>query len=53
LQDTGGFFITVLYIKAEFKAKPEEGRKTTTPSSASGINRLRKEEEEVDVVEPE
>ncbi|KAL2159801.1 hypothetical protein VTH06DRAFT_1934 [Thermothelomyces fergusii] len=30
-QDTGGFFITVLHKKAEFKAKPEESRKQPAP----------------------
>ncbi|KAL2177173.1 uncharacterized protein P884DRAFT_329972 [Thermothelomyces heterothallicus CBS 202.75] len=33
-QDTGGFFITVLHKKAEFKAKPEESRKQPAPQSS-------------------
>lgn len=32
LQDTGGFFITVLEKKAEFKAKPENVSKKQTPA---------------------
>ncbi|KAL2200373.1 hypothetical protein P885DRAFT_28724 [Corynascus similis CBS 632.67] len=32
-QDTGGFFITALHKKAEFKAKPEESRKQPPQNS--------------------
>ncbi|KAL2261076.1 hypothetical protein VTK26DRAFT_4729 [Humicola hyalothermophila] len=35
-QDTGGFFITALHKKAEFKAKPEENRKQ--PAQAAKAN---------------
>lgn len=42
LQDTGGFFITVLEKKAEFKAKPEDARKV--PNTANGAKRPREED---------
>ncbi|KAK4103491.1 S-adenosyl-L-methionine-dependent methyltransferase [Parathielavia hyrcaniae] len=35
-QDTGGFFITALHKKAEFKAKPEENRKQPVQTKANG-----------------
>lgn len=39
LQDTGGFFITVLHKKAEFKAKPEAAAKQ--PVHTNGVKRQR------------
>jgi multisite-specific tRNA:(cytosine-C5)-methyltransferase len=42
LQDTGGFFITVLEKKAEFKAKPEEAKKLTVPTN--GVKRPHEED---------
>jgi multisite-specific tRNA:(cytosine-C5)-methyltransferase len=41
LQDTGGFFITVLHKKAEFKAKPEVAAKQ--PVHTNGVKRQRDE----------
>jgi multisite-specific tRNA:(cytosine-C5)-methyltransferase len=41
LQDTGGFFITVLHKKAEFKAKPEAAAKQ--PVHTNGVKRQREE----------
>jgi len=41
LQDTGGFFITVLHKKAEFKAKPEAAAKQ--PVHTNGVKRPREE----------
>jgi multisite-specific tRNA:(cytosine-C5)-methyltransferase len=35
-QDTGGFFITALHKKAEFKAKPEEARRQPAQAKANG-----------------
>jgi multisite-specific tRNA:(cytosine-C5)-methyltransferase len=35
-QDTGGFFITALHKKAEFKAKPEEARRQPVQAKANG-----------------
>ncbi|KAK4129983.1 S-adenosyl-L-methionine-dependent methyltransferase [Trichocladium antarcticum] len=35
-QDTGGFFITALHKKSEFKAKPEETRKQPAQNRANG-----------------
>jgi multisite-specific tRNA:(cytosine-C5)-methyltransferase len=45
LQDTGGFFITVLHKKAEFKAKPEEAQKKA-PKEASASNGVKRPREE-------
>ncbi|KAK3324268.1 S-adenosyl-L-methionine-dependent methyltransferase [Cercophora scortea] len=54
-QDTGGFFITVLHKKNEFKAKPEEVKKQASKNNANGnangAKRQLEEEEEEDVVE--
>lgn len=49
-QDTGGFFITALHKKAEFKAKPEENRKqpvqnAKTNGKASAAKRSLEEED--------
>ncbi|KAB5540475.1 S-adenosyl-L-methionine-dependent methyltransferase [Coniochaeta sp. 2T2.1] len=41
LQDTGGFFITVLHKKAEFKAKPEAAAKPATHTN--GVKRPRED----------
>ncbi|KAH8912823.1 S-adenosyl-L-methionine-dependent methyltransferase [Coniochaeta sp. PMI_546] len=41
MQDTGGFFITVLHKKAEFKAKPEAAAKQ--PVHTNGVKRPREE----------
>lgn len=35
-QDTGGFFITALHKKAEFKAKPEDWKKQATTNEPAG-----------------
>jgi multisite-specific tRNA:(cytosine-C5)-methyltransferase len=35
-QDTGGFFITALHKKSEFKAKPEENRKQPVQNKPNG-----------------
>jgi len=40
MQDTGGFFITVLEKKTDFKAKPEDKK---APSTATGSKRPREE----------
>lgn len=47
-QDTGGFFITALHKKAEFKAKPEENRKQPVrePKTNGQAKRPLEEEEE-------
>lgn len=42
MQDTGGFFITVLHKKAEFKAKPEAAGKQAVHTN--GVKRQREEE---------
>ncbi|KAK4145900.1 S-adenosyl-L-methionine-dependent methyltransferase [Dichotomopilus funicola] len=42
-QDTGGFFITALHKKAEFKAKPEENRKQ--PKTGAPKRPLEEEQE--------
>lgn len=41
MQDTGGFFITVLHKKAEFKAKPEAGAKQAVHTN--GVKRPRED----------
>ena len=50
LQDTGGFFITVLRKKTEFKAKPEKPgpNEATIRASAESAKRRRNEEEQED-----
>lgn len=45
MQDTGGFFITVLHKKAEFKAKPEEAQKKA-PKEAPASNGVKRPREE-------
>jgi multisite-specific tRNA:(cytosine-C5)-methyltransferase len=45
LQDTGGFFITVLHKKADFKAKPEEAQKKA-PKETSATNGVKRPREE-------
>ncbi|KAK5653884.1 hypothetical protein OQA88_7809 [Cercophora sp. LCS_1] len=67
-QDTGGFFITALYKKAEFKAKPEEsikrsqdakapsngiGNGANSPSATNGNSAPKRELEEEQAEEPE
>ena len=61
-QDTGGFFITALHKKAEFKAKPEDSLRKSQPVSrnfngathgANGSNAPKRGLEEEQVEEPE
>ncbi|KAK1755810.1 mitochondrial GTPase [Echria macrotheca] len=59
-QDTGGFFITALHKKAEFKAKPEDAiRKAqptaaaTTADDANGTSAPKREREDEQVEKPE
>ncbi|KAI0888886.1 S-adenosyl-L-methionine-dependent methyltransferase [Annulohypoxylon maeteangense] len=44
-QDTGGFFITVLEKKEEFRAKPET--KTRVPNTATGVNVVEEADAEI------
>lgn len=51
-QDTGGFFITVLHKKAEFKAKPEPAKTQPVPANANATaNGVKRSLEEEDVEE--